>query len=93
MLKSLCNTPFTNGKRFQSMSFLVEKFSTKSKTPQVDVSTPETSSDADKLSEEKDEHAMNGPGGLEWNGPQRGGKYPEPTRYGDWENKGRCYDF
>ena len=18
---------------------------------------------------------------------------PEPTRYGDWEHKGRCYDF
>ena len=25
----------------------------------------------------------------EWNGP----KGPEPTRYGDWEQKGRCSDF
>ena len=25
----------------------------------------------------------------ELNGP----KGPEPTRYGDWEIKGRCYDF
>lgn len=25
----------------------------------------------------------------ELNGP----KGPEPTRYGDWESKGRCYDF
>jgi hypothetical protein len=22
-----------------------------------------------------------------------GGKGPEPTRYGDWEIKGRCWDF
>jgi hypothetical protein len=22
-----------------------------------------------------------------------GAKGPEPTRYGDWEHKGRCYDF
>jgi len=22
-----------------------------------------------------------------------GTKGPEPTRYGDWENKGRCTDF
>jgi len=22
-----------------------------------------------------------------------GQKGPEPTRYGDWENKGRCTDF
>ena len=26
--------------------------------------------------------------------PERGGpKGPEPTRYGDWERKGRCSDF
>ena len=30
---------------------------------------------------------------LEWGGPRRGGKLPEPTRYGDWERKGRCTDF
>jgi hypothetical protein len=29
----------------------------------------------------------------EWGGPCRGGKYLEPTRYGDWERKGRCSDF
>lgn len=29
----------------------------------------------------------------EWNGPRRGGRLPEPTRYGDWERKGRCTDF
>jgi len=26
--------------------------------------------------------------------PEKGGpKGPEPTRYGDWERKGRCSDF
>ena len=29
----------------------------------------------------------------EWGGPRRGGRLPEPTRYGDWERKGRCTDF
>lgn len=29
------------------------------------------------------------PGGPELGGP----KGPEPTRYGDWERKGRCVDF
>lgn len=26
-------------------------------------------------------------------GEVQGPKGPEPTRYGDWERKGRCYDF
>ena len=34
-----------------------------------------------------------GPKGMEWNGPTRGGQRPEPTRYGDWERKGRASDF
>lgn len=34
------------------------------------------------------EHKM-----LEWGGPRRGGRLPEPTRFGDWERKGRCTDF
>ena len=29
----------------------------------------------------------------EWGGPRRGGSMPEPTRFGDWERKGRCTDF
>ena len=29
----------------------------------------------------------------EWGGPRRGGRLPEPTRFGDWERKGRCTDF
>ncbi|KAL3802662.1 hypothetical protein HJC23_011986 [Cyclotella cryptica] len=30
---------------------------------------------------------------LEWGGPRRGGSLMEPTRFGDWERKGRCTDF
>jgi hypothetical protein len=29
----------------------------------------------------------------EWGGPRRGGRFPEPTRYNDWERNGRCSDF
>ena len=31
--------------------------------------------------------------GREWGGPMRGGRFYEPTRFGDWERKGRCTDF
>mmetsp|Transcript_18385 Transcript_18385/g.54622 ORF Transcript_18385/g.54622 Transcript_18385/m.54622 type:complete len:103 (+) Transcript_18385:186-494(+) len=31
--------------------------------------------------------------GREWGGPTRGGRMPEPTRFGDWERKGRATDF
>ncbi|KAL3670275.1 hypothetical protein V7S43_004588 [Phytophthora oleae] len=34
-----------------------------------------------------------GPSGMEYGGPTRGGKLKEPTRFGDWERKGRCSDF
>lgn len=30
---------------------------------------------------------------VEWGGPLRGGRLPEPTRFGDWERKGRCTDY
>jgi hypothetical protein len=29
----------------------------------------------------------------EWGGPRHGGRLLEPTRFGDWERKGRCSDF
>jgi hypothetical protein len=34
-----------------------------------------------------------GHGVAEWGGPRRGGRLLEPTRFGDWERKGRCSDF
>lgn len=30
---------------------------------------------------------------VEWGGPRRGGRLLEPTRFGDWERKGRATDF
>ena len=43
--------------------------------------------------EDMEEMFIMGPKGMEWGGPTRGGRYKEPTRYGDWERKGRCTDF
>jgi len=40
-----------------------------------------------------DAHPSFGHKMVEWGGPRRGGRFPEPTRYGDWERKGRCSDF
>jgi hypothetical protein len=64
-------------------------------------STPATNSKCDDpkaASKEDDEEDLEemfiqGPSGLEWGGPTRGGRRPEPTRYGDWERKGRATDF
>lgn len=30
---------------------------------------------------------------IEWGGPLRGGRNLEPTRFGDWERRGRCTDY
>jgi hypothetical protein len=38
-------------------------------------------------------HACMGTDRIEWGGPTRGGRLMEPTRFGDWERKGRCSDF
>jgi hypothetical protein len=46
----------------------------------------------DKTSQNRDnlpKKAVDGEMSPEVNGP----KGPEPTRYGDWEQKGRCTDF
>lgn len=32
-------------------------------------------------------------GAVQPKGEQGGPKGPEPTRYGDWEKGGRCFDF
>jgi hypothetical protein len=52
---------------------------------------PEKAELADE--DELEEMFVPGPHGIEWGGPTRGGKKPEPTRYGDWESKGRVIDF
>mmetsp|Transcript_6901 Transcript_6901/g.9014 ORF Transcript_6901/g.9014 Transcript_6901/m.9014 type:complete len:168 (-) Transcript_6901:165-668(-) len=40
-----------------------------------------------------DPHESLGHSQREWGGPRRGGRLAEPTRFGDWERKGRCTDF
>lgn len=45
------------------------------------------------MDDDMEDMFIQGPAGIEWGGPTRGGKRPEPTRYGDWERKGRCSDF
>ena len=47
----------------------------------------EASDAAEKKDQSEQEAAAHEPG--EVGGP----KGPEPTRYGDWEKKGRCIDF
>ena len=59
----------------------------KNKQPEKDVRRE------DEDEEELEEMFIEGPAGLEWGGPTRGGRKPEPTRYGDWERKGRVSDF
>ncbi|MFY9287210.1 MAG: DUF1674 domain-containing protein [Alphaproteobacteria bacterium] len=46
-------------------------------------------SDKEKSSHEKKKEEQPKPVLKEIGGP----KGPEPTRYGDWEQKGRCTDF
>lgn len=49
----------------------------------------------DEFEDDMEEMFVKGPFNdqLEWGGPTRGGRRPEPTRYGDWERKGRATDF
>lgn len=52
--------------------------------------------DDDEMEQEEmfvEAHESFGHGQKEWGGPRRGGRLPEPTRFGDWERKGRCTDF
>ncbi|RLN44532.1 hypothetical protein BBJ29_002944 [Phytophthora kernoviae] len=62
------------------------------KPPKITNSAAEI--DLDDLDDEDDEDMVAiGPSGAEYGGPTRGGKLKEPTRFGDWERKGRCSDF
>ena len=62
---------------------------TTTKGNKIDCSQPTNDDDLDEM----EEMFIMGPAGMEWNGPTRGGSRPEPTRYGDWERKGRASDF
>ncbi len=56
---------------------------------------PDNDDDDDDYMEDMfvDPHVSFQHAGKEWGGPTRGGRLPEPTRFGDWERKGRCSDF
>lgn len=55
------------------------------KEPSAIVENPQKSADG----KEKVTSAHATPESVEIGGPEG----PEPTRYGDWEKKGRCIDF
>ncbi|OWZ11198.1 hypothetical protein PHMEG_00015815 [Phytophthora megakarya] len=60
------------------------------------VTNTPAASESDDLDDEDDDGedmVAIGPSGVEYGGPTRGGKLKEPTRFGDWERKGRCSDF
>ncbi len=44
---------------------------------------------ADTQPDRREQDRADAPSPKEIGGP----KGPEPTRYGDWERNGRCYDF
>ena len=52
-----------------------------------------TEPSVDDEDDDMEEMFVQGPAGMEWGGPTRGGQRPEPTRFGDWERKGRTSDF
>jgi len=57
---------------------------------QVNTASSETSNEARAEKADADLPGKIGPDGKrEYGGP----KGPEPTRFGDWERKGRCVDF
>ncbi|SDH10666.1 DUF1674 domain-containing protein [Roseospirillum parvum] len=57
-------------------------------TPKAEPETPATEL-VETEQTAADEPTGQPPAGREIGGP----KGPEPTRYGDWEQKGRCTDF
>ncbi len=54
-----------------------------------DKKEPKSSQETDSSSADNEEAVSSQPKAVEIGGY----KGPEPTRYGDWEQKGRCTDF
>ena len=75
--------------RSKSESIKKKVNETKQETVQVEACGPTVDDDEDDM----EDMFVQGPAGMEWGGPTRGGKRPEPTRFGDWERKGRASDF
>ena len=78
-------------------NFYKMNFFTELQTPKGCTLTPEELEEKDDEMEQEDmfiePHEILGTNKLEWGGPRRGGRLAEPTRFGDWERKGRCTDF
>jgi hypothetical protein len=53
----------------------------------MDTDKTDTETRAEEAKPDQSQKGSDAP--VEVNGP----KGPEPTRYGDWEQKGRCSDF
>ncbi|XP_074847186.1 succinate dehydrogenase assembly factor 4, mitochondrial [Carettochelys insculpta] len=83
----LCSSLRTASSNVEGNSEPVQKFPKKSKLPVGRLDDPEESN-KEREPLEKFPDDIN-PTTKEKGGP-RG---PEPTRYGDWERKGRCIDF
>lgn len=98
---SLSLRPFSSQKPPQSKSagptgdknILEMKGKTKDETKKILSEKCGVDGEEDEEEEEMEEMFVMGPAGVEWGGPTRGGQRPEPTRFGDWERKGRTSDF
>jgi len=82
-------------------SVIVSKFDSKQENNDIEgvrtssCGPPPDEDDDDDYTEEMfvQPHFTIGHQFVEWGGPTRGGRLSEPTRFGDWERKGRCTDF
>ncbi|CAI0412868.1 unnamed protein product [Linum tenue] len=64
--------------------------------PPSKISDPEAENEKGSKAEVEGEEGEDGEDELDLNkdtGEIGGPRGPEPTRYGDWERNGRCYDF
>ena len=63
------------------------------KASQSPAPDPAQSPAAGKQAQETDRQLETAVGPAQPEGEQGGPKGPEPTRFGDWEKDGRCFDF
>lgn len=106
-MRRLCNGVF-NLNSFNA-GFIVSRSSLKASQPRAmaylgsvrrlsdkveDKGSTQSKKEEEKTEEESADPYAAFPGDVNPETKERGGpKGPEPTRYGDWERKGRCIDF
>lgn len=101
---SIFQRDFTeSGKKGESMVEVTKNLPGKKKGDEEKIILPNCNLPPDGGADEEDEDEMEemfvephpslGTQQIEWGGPTRGGRFAEPTRFGDWERKGRCTDF